>query len=159
MSSGNKTRWRYATKCHRFIIRFLKFDNSQHVPSATTFETEVVLATDRDADPSGNSPPARNMQLVPLATRPCLLTAKGRHDSVFHACVEGSKDSTDRSTTLSSSPPTRMITSTRPAIRNGRNWNLGEVMRFHIPCLIPFPLLPPNILVFTDLSIKCATEI
>ena len=38
------------------------------------------------------------------------LTANGRHANCFHKLDEGSQYSTDRKTTLSSSPPTETIT-------------------------------------------------
>lgn len=50
----------------------------------------------------------------PDTTSPCLLTAKGRQARFFHWFVTGSKLSTLRSTTLSSSPPTVTITSAVP---------------------------------------------
>lgn len=54
------------------------------------------------------------IETVPVTTTPCLLMAKGKHAKVSHFSFTGSKHSTLRKTTLSSSPPTATITSAIP---------------------------------------------
>ena len=74
---------------------------------------------------------------LPVTTSPCLLTANGRQARVFQWWVRGSKLSTLRSTTLSSSPPTAIITSCIPEIISRQNiqlpfelWNNNDLQKW-----------------------------
>lgn len=80
---------------------WMEKENSQHLISALYYIKNVIRWT-------------LTQRPSPDTTSPCLLTAKGRHARFFHWFVTGSKLSTLRSTTLSSSPPTVTITSAVP---------------------------------------------
>lgn len=81
---------------------------------------------------------------LPTETSPCLLIANGRQASGFQVSVMGSKVSTLRNTTLSSSPPTATTTSTKPVNQTtNTNFSVIPVVQLLLEYIIYYSLSQP----------------